>query len=422
MRVNVEELPGSRKRIEVELEQEEVSKHFEDKVKRLVMGAQIPGFRKGKVPGHILEKRMGKSLQGEVLEEIVGESYGKACREKDITPVSEPSVDTGSAMPQKDKPYSFSITVDTKPGVSIEDYKGLVLEREKVEVTDEHVSAAIQREREERAEFLPVNDRPVMRDDWVLLDGKSFVDGNAVQDFSDYMVQAGSGRLPKEMDEALVGCPVGQEKELSSTGKGGEQISYKFRVKAIKERRLLIVNDEFARDVGGFQSLEELRADIRKRLESAAEVRVEHDLKRQIGEKLAGMVEVDVPQSFVERQVEHMRQITRAYVTGQETNQDDGELKKLAMAQIKEHLAIEEIARRENITVTEEEVEKAGAEAAAAGLKKDAEDSDGLRWSLRRKKTVDFLLSHAKIEDKGKSLIMTPDEVSLIDRGQKGNS
>jgi trigger factor len=422
MRVKVEELPGSRKRIEVELEQEEVSKHFEDKVKRLARGAQIPGFRKGKVPGHILEKRMGKSLQVEVLEEIVDESYGKACREKDITPVSEPSVDTGNAMPQKDKPYSFSITVDTKPGVSIEDYKGLVLEREKVEVTDEHVSAAIQQEREERAEFLPVNDRPVMRDDWVLLDGKSFVDGNAVQDFSDYMVQVGSGRLPKEMDEGLVGCPVGQEKEISSTGKGGKQISYKLRVKGIKERRLLIVNDEFAKDVGGFPSLEELRADIRKRLESAAEVRVEHDLKRQIGEKLAGMVEVDVPQSFVERQVEHMRQIARAYVAGQETNQDDGELKKLATAQIKEHLAIEEIARRENITVTEEEVEKAGAEAAAVGLKKDAEDSDGLRWSLRRKKTVDFLLSHAKIEDKSKSLIMTPDEMSLIDRGQKGNS
>ena len=421
MKVNVEELPGSRRRIEVELEQEEVSRHFEDKVKRLARSAQIPGFRKGKVPGHVLEKMMGKSLQAEVLEEIVGESYGKACREKDITPVSEPSIDTGSVMPQKDKPYSFSITVDIKPGVSIEDYKGLVLEKEKVEITDEHVSAALQREREERAEFLPVKDRSVMKEDWVLLDGKSFVDGNAVQDFSDYMVQVGYGRLPKEMDEGLVGCLVGQEKEISSTGKGGEKISYNLKVKAIKERRLLIVNDEFAKDVGGFPSLEELRVDIRKRLESVSEVRVEHDLKRQIGGKLAGMVEVDVPRSFVERQVEHMRQITRAYVTGQETNQDDGELKKLATAQIREHLALEEIARRENITVTEEEVEKAGAEAAAAGLKKDAEDSDGLRWSLRRKKTVDFLLSHAKIEDKGKSLIMTPDEVSLIDQGQRGN-
>ena len=422
MNVKVEELTGSRKRIEVELEQEEVSKHFKDLVERLARDAQIPGFRKGKVPGHILERRMGKSLQAEVLEKIVGESYGKACREKDITPISEPSVDTGSAMPQKDKPYSFSITVDTKPSVSIEDYKGLVLEREKVEITDEHVSAALQQEREERAEFLPVNDRPVMREDWVLLDGKSFLDGNAVQDFSDYMVQVGSGRLPKEMDEALVGCPVGQEKEISSTGKGGKQISYKFRVKAIKERRLLIVNDEFARDVGGFPSLEQLRSDIRKRLESVAGVRVEQDMRRRIGEKLAGMVEVDVPQSFVERQAEHMRQVTSAYLAGQETNQDDGELKKLATAQIREHLALEEIARRESITVTEEELENARAQAAASGRQESVEEgSDGLRWSLRRKKTMDFLLSHAKIEDKAKSPILTPGEVSLIDQGRKGN-
>jgi trigger factor len=327
MKVNVEELPGSRKRMDVELEQEEVSKHFEDLVKRLVRDAQIPGFRKGKVPGHVLEKRMGKSLQAEVLEKIVGESYGEACREKDITPISEPSVDTGSAMPQKDKPYSFSVTVDTKPGVSIEDYKGLVLEKEKIEITDEHVSAALQQEREERAEFLPVSGRPVMKGDWVLLDGKSLLDGAVVQDFSDYMVQAGEGRLPKGMDEALVGCPVGQEKEISSVGKGGEQINYKFRI---------------------------------------------------------------------------------------------GELKKFAAMQVKQYLAIEEIAKMENITVTEEELGKVREQAAASGGQESAEEgSDDLRWSLRRKKTVDFLLSHAKIEDKGKSLIMTPDEVKLIDQGQK---
>ena len=164
-------------------------------------------------------------------------TYEKAQKEDEIVPISPASIDTKGVMPEKDKPYSFKITVDVRPEVKIDDFKGVVVERERVEVTDEHVDAVLQQQREERAEFLPVTDRPVMRGDWVLLEGESLLDGKVVQDLSGRMVEAGSDNLPKEMNEALIGCPVGEERNVSSETEGSEKITYRFKVNAIKEGR-----------------------------------------------------------------------------------------------------------------------------------------------------------------------------------------
>jgi trigger factor len=415
MKIDTENLPDSITRIRVELEPEEVSRYFDDSVLQFARTAQIPGFRKGKVPGHILEMKLSKSLQAEVLEKICKNSYTKACDEKELHPVSEPDIDTGEELPCRNKPYGFTFTVETKPEVSIDGYKEMVLEREKVEITDELVEAALQYKREKRAEFLSVTGRSAMKGDWILLDGECLLDGKMIQDLPDYRVEMGSGNIPREIDEALAGCTAGDEKEVNLTGEKGKQITYKLRIKAVEERRLLIVDDEFARDIGEFKNLEELRNDIRKKLKAAAEIRVEQNLRNQVREKLAGMVDAKLPPKLVEKQKEHVKRISKALLGGEDTGNDDEKLKNIAETQLKEHLAIEEIIRKENITVTDEELEKVRAEIRASGRKGEEENSDDLRWRLEKKKTIDFLLSNAKIEDKGERLIMTPEEARLVE-------
>ena len=413
MKVTVEELPGSKREIQVELEEDEVKAHFDKSLNQLAKGARISGFRKGKVPPAILEMKLGKSLQAEVLEEIVSESYEKVRKDEGIVPISPPSIDTGGSMPEKNKAYSFKITVDVRPAVKIDDFKGVVVEKERMEITDEHVDAVLQRKREEHAEFLPVTDRVVMRGDWVLLDGESLLDGKVVQDLSGQLVQAGSDFLPQEMSEALIGCSVGDERNVNSETESGEKVTYRFKVNAIKEKRLLIVDDEFAKDLGGFQSVEELRADIRKKLEAIADIRVKDDLKRQIIDKLVDKAEVEIPRALIERQMERMKVLSKVRGDGTTEKLGGKELEDLAVRTLKEYFVLDEIAKREDITVTDEEVEKA--KARIAERRKDTEiDAEDVRSNLVREKVFDLLLSNATINDKEESRIVKPGDVDFI--------
>ncbi len=417
MKVTVGELPQSRKQIQIELEEEEVNRHFDSSLNQYAKVAQIPGFRKGKVPRPVLEMKFGKSLQAEVLEKIVNESYEKVQKEEGIEPVSPASIDTKDVMPEKNKPYSFKITVDVTPAVRIDEYKGLVLERGKIEITEKDVNAVLKRKQEEHAEFLPVADRPVMKGDWVLLDGDILLDGKVIQDLSGQLVEVGLDNLPKEMSEALIGSSVGDERNVNSKTESGEEITYRFRVKAIKERRLLIVNDEFARDLGEFQSLDELKADIRKELSAIVDIRVKEGLKKQIIDKLVDKVEVEFPPALTERQIERIKVLSKVRGDGSVEKLGEKELGELAVRKLKEYFILDEIAKRENITVTDEELEKVKAKISEG--RKDAEiDMENVRSNLMQGKVFDFLLSAASIRDKEESLIVKPNDVSFIRRGK----
>ena len=414
MKVTVEELPRSRKQIQIELEEEEINKHFDKSLSQFAKSAQVRGFRKGKVPHSIIEMRLGKSLQTEVLKKILDESYEKVKKDEGVVPVSAPSIDTKGAMPEKNKPYSFGITVDVMPSVKIDDYKKLVLERRKFEITDKHVDAVLKQRQEESAEFLPVSDRPVMKGDWVQVDGDSLVNGKVIQDFSGRMVQVGSDVLPEEMNDALIGCSVGDEKDVNAETQSGEKITYRFKVKAIKERRLLIVDDEFAKDIGGFQSLDVLKYDIRKKLFAVRDIQIKEDLKRQVVDKLIDKAEAEFPLSFVEEQTKHIKMLSGVRMNDTAGKLSGKELEELAVRKLKEAFILDEIAEKENLTVTDDELEKVKAKISEE--RKDVKElnMDNVRRNLTHDKVMDFLLSAASIDDKEESLIVKPDEVSFV--------
>ena len=354
-----------------------------------------------------------RGLQAEVLEQIVNESYEKAQQEKGLVPISTASVETDGIMPEKNKPYSFKITVEVKPTVKIDNYKGLVLERETIEITDEHIEAVLKQKQEEHAEFLPVTGRNVVKGDWVLLDGETLLDGKPVHDLSGHMLQAGSENLPEKLNEALIGISIGEEKRISYKIEDDKEVTYRFKVKEIKEKRLLIVNDEFAKSFGGFQNLEELRNDIRKKLEAIRDIRIKEDLKRQISDKLVANVEVEFPPQLVERQKQYIKTLARVRKDNDAEKLSDKELEKIAVKKLKESFALDEIAEKENIAVSQNELEEV-----KARISKDRKDTkidmDNIKFNLLHEKVLEFLLSHATINDKEKSLIVKPDEVNLI--------
>jgi len=311
--------------------------------------------------------------------------------------------------------------VDVKPEVKIEGYKGLTVEQEHLEVTDEHVDAVLKRKQDEQADFLPVTDRPAAKGDWVLLEGKALLGDRVVRDLSGSFVEVGSDSLPGQVNEALVGSSPGDERTVN-LGESGQQdssnIVYRFTVKEIKEKSVLVLDDSFAKRAGNFQDLEQMKSDIRKQLTEFFELQTRQDLRRQVVEQLVDKVEVDVPESMVKSQVEYMKNLAQATGRNKTGGPDEDELKELAVRRIKEFFVIEEIGRKENITVTDEEVNRVKENVSKTGSGSEP-DADRIRSNLQSEKVLDYLVENANIREKEKSRIVKPDEVSLIRRGEK---
>lgn len=420
MKVEVEKLADCKQRLKIEVPQEEVDRQFEVTYRELGKKSRVDGFRPGKVPLSILKSRFGEVAAAEALKKIVTVGYSEAIKERNILPLGEPDIDVGEALPDEKRTFSFQATVETWPEVKVEGYKGLTVEREKVEVRDEDVEEVLQMKREENADFLPVEGRSVKGDDWIVIDFKSFLDGKPFQNAEGYLFRLGSGFFPREVEERLIGkLPEADEEqkvEVPLSGdKSSAKILYRIKLKGIKERRLLIVDDEFARDLGEFNSLAELREDIRKELEARAGEEEERSLQDKMVDILVERNEIEIPSRLIEEQIDHLMLISRA-----ELGASDGEKEKkalrekvrpLAVRQVKASLILEEIARRENIAATDEEIDKEAKRSEGPLTKKKRED---LAYRIRRRKTLGFLISQAEIKEKEKSLVLTPDQVRML--------
>ncbi len=420
MKVEVEKLDECKQCLKIEIPREEVDRQFEATYKELGKKSRVDGFRPGKIPLPILKQRFREVAATEALKKIVAGSYPQAMKEKNIVPLGEPDIKIGEALPEEKKPFYFQATVETWPEVKVENYKGLFLERERIEISDQQVEAVLEMKREENADFLPVEGRPAQKDDWVVIDFKSFLDGQPFQNAEAHLFRLGSGVFPPEVEEILVGkLPEGEEELKVEVPLPGENASakilYQIKLKGVKERRLLIVDDEFAKDLGEFNSLAELREDIRKKLELRAKEEEERKLRNDLVDILVEKNEMEVPSRLVEEQTNHMMLVSGAGLDGsggEEKKRTIREnLRPLAVKQVKVYLMLEEIAKRENIEVAEEEINAETKETKAPLTKERRED---LTHRIRRRKTLDFLINQADIKEKEKSLVLTPDQVRML--------
>ena len=311
VKTNVTELPESRVRVEAEVPADEVERRIEQTARTLGRQLKIPGFRKGKVPPPVVVSRVGReTVLDETLRGALGGWYADALDAAGVDPVGDPRLDLGD-LPGEGQPLSFSIEVGVRPKARLGEYRGLEVGRREPDVPEEAVDRELEalRERLARLESAPADDA-AEEGDFVVVDMVGTADGERLEggEARDELVEVGAGRLADELEAALRGMKAGETRtaevtfpeEHPSEQLRGRTVSFDVTVKEVKRKELPELDDEFAADAAGFDSLDELRADVREKLEEADRQAIEAEFREAVVDAAAAAAQVEVPPALVE--------------------------------------------------------------------------------------------------------------------------
>ncbi|HEU4655991.1 MAG TPA: trigger factor [Capillimicrobium sp.] len=309
MKTTVTELPESRVRVEAEVPPEVVERELAKTAAQLGRDMRIPGFRKGKVPPPVVIRRIGRqAVLDETVRDAIGRWYADAIGKARIAPVGDPDLSLGD-LPDEGEPLTFTVEIGVRPTAKLGAYKGVEVGRREPQASDEAVDAELEQLRE-RAARLETVDRAAASGDFVVMDYVGSIDGEPFEGGTgrDQMVELGSGRLIPGFEEQLEGATAGEERtvkvtfpdEYGAQHLAGKDAEFAVTVKEVKEKRLPDLDDDFAVDQAGFDSIEELRADIRAKLLEADERQVEQAFREAVIDAVVDQAEVEVPEALVE--------------------------------------------------------------------------------------------------------------------------
>ncbi len=420
-----EKLEGNRGVLTVEVSAEKVNEGLNAAFQKVVKQVNVPGFRKGKMPRQMFEKRFGvESLYQDALDILLPEAYGSAIDEAGIEPVDRPDIDIEQM--EKGKELIFKATVTVKPEVTLGEYKGLEVEAFDTNVTDEDIANELKTLQERQAELVIKEEGTVENGDTVVLDFEGFVDGEAFEGgkAENHSLEIGSGSFIPGFEEQLVGLATGESKEVEVTFPeeyhaaelAGKPAVFKVTIHEIKGKELPALDDEFAKDVDDeVETLDALKEKIRTRLEDSKKHEAEHNLRDTVVEKAAANAEVEIPDVMVNNEVNRMLQEFEQRLqmqgmnlelyfqfSGQDENALREQMKEEAVIRVRTNLTLEAIAKTENLEVTDEDV---NAELEnMAGMYNMTVDSikqalgglEGVKTDLKLKKAVDFLVENKK--------------------------
>jgi trigger factor len=424
MKVQVEELSPIEKKLSIEVENARVAEELTRAYTALGKQVKLPGFRQGKVPRRILEQRFRERVEDEVIQRVVQNAWLEAVREHKVEAVAPPQVTNNSGL-KVDGPFSFEARVEVKPKLEAKEYQGLPLTHSETKVEDKEVEDRLTQLRENMARLDPVEGRDVAQaGDFAIVDYDATVDGNAFagSKADDVTVELAPGELVESNVAALEGAKVGEAKEIDYVFPAdyrveevkGKTARFKFTVKALKRKVTPELNDEFAKETGGAQTLEELRTRIRTDLETGKRNKAQGEERAALIKALIERNSFEVPRSMVERTIDNMlenrlRAMARMGMDPRQLNLDFNrlreDLREEATLEVKGALLFEAIAQKENIQVSDEEVEKKIEELAKEANQavsvvrkyfKGPEERQGLNLRLREEKTIEFLKGQAK--------------------------
>jgi trigger factor len=305
---SVTELPESRVRVDAQVPPEEVEKRIAAAARALGRNLRVPGFRAGRAPAPVVIKRIGRdAVLDEAVRDSIGAWYSAAIDDAAIVPVGEPQLDMGE-LPGHGQPLTFSIEIGVRPEATLGEYKGLEVGKREPEATDEAIEEEIERLRE-RSGRLETVERPAAEGDFVVMDYKGAIDGVAFAggEGRDQMVELGSGRLVPGFEEQLTGAAAGEERTVNVTFPddygadelAGNDAEFAVTVKEVKAKELPAVDDDLAAEAG-FDTLDELRDDIRERLSEGEERRIEAEFREAVLDSAVANATVEVPEALVE--------------------------------------------------------------------------------------------------------------------------
>lgn len=406
----------------MEIPADRVDKAFARMYRQFGRQAKVRGFRSGKVPQHVLRGLYGTEIQARVLSELVEESLAGAVADEGLEPVSEPRLEAGDLS--EAQPFAFTAVVEVKPEIELKNYRAVPVERIRADVGDEEVERALKALQDRNAQLEPVEGRDeVAEGDHVLVDFAGSVEGEPFPGSTaeNYAVDVGAGQALPEFEQGLVGMKRGVAgniavnipAEANDERLAGKTADFQVTVQDIRHKILPALDDEFARDYGECDSLEELREKLRAELQSEIETLQNGPLKDQIMEHLVEEHSFEVAPSMVDRELSYLmrrarsqREMSGAEAPEPTTEELREELTPRAERRVKMMLLVEKIAAAEGITASDEEVDgriealaRASGGQAASVREQYGQDwaRETMRSQLVSEKTLDFLLAQADV-------------------------
>ena len=429
MSVQVEKLEPNMAKLTIEVEAAEFDAATKRAYNKKKSSFNLPGFRKGKVPMNVIEKTYGAGVFYEdAANDIMPKAYADALDETGIDVVSRPEIDVTKIG--KGESFIFTATVAIKPEVTLGQYKGLEVQKESVEVTDEEVEAELKKAQEQNAREITVEDRPVKEGDVITLDyagtiaGVPFDGGTATSQ----KLEIGSHSFIDTFEDQLVGLNIGDEKDVEVTfpeeyhapDLAGKPASFHVKVLGITEKQLPEIDDDFAQDTTEFDSLEEYKADVRAKLEQSKEERAKSEMENVLVEKAVEGATMDIPDAMIDSQVEQMidefkQRVTYQGIsfeqylqfTGQNPEAFQESMRPEAVKRIQSSLVLEAIVAAENIEATDEDLNKE-MEKMASMYQMDVEQiasfiqdeqKENMKKDIAIQKAVEFLAAEAKVTE-----------------------
>ncbi|MBJ6362901.1 trigger factor [Paenibacillus sp. GCM10012307] len=427
MKATWEKIEKSLVEISVEVEAEQVKEALDKAFKKVVQKVNVPGFRKGKVPRSMFEKRFGiESLYQDAIDILLPDVYSAALKETGVQPVDRPDIDVEQFA--AGETFKFKAKVTVKPEVKLGDYKGIEVPATSLEVTEEEISAELERLQQRHAELVVIDEGEAQNGDTTVIDFEGFVDGEAFEGGKSerYSLELGSNSFIPGFEEQIVGLNIGDFKDIEvnfpeeyhAENLAGKPAVFKVKLHEIKRKSLPALDDEFAKDVSEFDTLDEFKQDLAERLKTQKEKAGEQAREVAVVDKVSQAAEIEIPEVMIDAETDFILKDFENRLSSQGMNldlyyqfsgQDEaalrGQMRVDAEKRVRNNLVLEQIAKEENISVSEEDV-TAELENLSKAYNRPAEELreiftrngniENLKDDLVLRKTIQFLLENSK--------------------------
>ena len=430
MKVKSKDLAGSRRGFEIELPSDEIKDKYEEIYNEIEKYAEVPGYRIGKAPRYLVETHYKDKAGDEVKKRLIGEAVTKAVKDAGIEMIGLPSVT--EVMFEPGKPLLFKAEVHVRPEVKLRNYKGLKATKQKVQVSTEDVDKVIEELQERHSQLKDVEGRPAKDNDWCLCDVEIFIEGKVPPERDKAGEKSQNVWFPltpkstkPEFMSQLLGAVSGETRTVKTImplnyprkDQAGKEAVFIITVNQVKEKIAPAIDDEFAKDVGGFKSLLELRGNIREELTKAKEQETRFKIEEDLLSQIIKSTNFEAPSMMVDSEAEHLLTDAQNRLQHMGYKKEDIEKEEPAMKEkfrdeavkrVKIYFILDKIAEQEGLSATEEDINKR-VELLAARAKKTAEEAkkhlddnnlmEDVKAEISQDKALDFVIENAKIEE-----------------------
>ncbi|CCK78605.1 trigger factor [Desulfobacula toluolica] len=428
MQVKIEDKSSVKKVLSFEIPKEDVTKELNKAYNELKKKVDVKGFRKGKIPRKVLENRFSKDVHADVAPRLIQEAFIDAIKDHDLNIVGGPQMDPPELDPEN--AYVFDITVEVKPELDDIEFEGIALEKTKYEVSDGEIESQMYMIQKTMAKKETVQEeRPVKESDFVLIDYEGFLNGESFDKtpkIENYVMGIGQGGLPKEFSEKLTGAIPVQDLDIEvpyaddyyDENLKGKTIVYKVTLKEIQEEVLPELNDDLVKDLGKFETLDDVRASIRENLGKGYEQRIKHEISEQVFQSLLEKYEFEVPEAMIEGELNGIAMEAEQAYAANNTSLEEAGLSKdvlrtqyrdVAEKQARRHLILDKVITQEKLELTDDELEKSfeemamGMNAPVDAVKnyfsQDPKQLEYYKHTQLEKKAVDLIIEKGNITE-----------------------